>query len=72
MSNTRTSKQSRKPAGLAAASLFVLVVGMGYMTSRQVEGAVSVPDAVEDQDPYPLRSECTIGGLTFADCFFDF
>ena len=72
MSNTQARKQSRKPAGLAATILFVLVVGMGYAVAPQVESAVSLPDAVEDQDTDTLPSECTIGGLTFSDCFLDF
>ena len=72
MSNPHARNHSRKPAGLAATILFVLVVGMGYAISRQVEGAVGLPDAVEDQDTAPLPSECTVGGLTFSDCFLDF
>ncbi len=75
MSNTQARNQSRKPAGLAATILLVLVVGMGYAISPQVESAVGLPDAVEDQDtgtPDTLPSECTAGGLTFSDCLLDF
>ena len=72
MSNTQTRNQSRKPTGLAATILFVLVVGMGYAISRQVEGAVGLPDAVEDEETHSLPSECTVGGLTFSDCLLDF
>ena len=67
--------ETRILARLAAAILFVLVVGMGYAISPQVEGAVDLPDAVEDQDtaepPYS-PSECVIGGLVFSECFLDF
>ena len=72
MSNTPARNQSLKPAGLAVTILFVLVVGMGYAISRQVEGAVGLPDAVEDQDTGSLPSECTVGGLTFSDCLLGF
>ena len=72
MSNTQARNQSRKPAGLAVTILLVLVVGMGYAISPQVESAVGLPDAVEVQDTDTLPSECTIGGLTFSDCLLDF
>jgi len=72
MSNTQARNQSRSPAGLAAAILFVVMVGMGYAISRQVEGAVGLPDAVKDQDTATLPSECTVGGLTFSGCLLDF
>ena len=72
MANTQIRNQSHKPAGLAATILFVLMVGMAYATSMQVEGAVGLPEPVEDQDSEVLPWECTIGGLTFADCFLDF
>jgi hypothetical protein len=67
--------ETRNPARLAAAVLFVLVVGMGYAVSPHVEGAVDLPNAVEDQDtaeqPY-LTSGCAIDGLVFSECFLDF
>ena len=72
MSNTKGRNQRRNRTGLAATILFVLVVGMGYAISRHVEGAVGLPDAVEDQDTPYLPSECTVGGLTFSDCLLDF
>ena len=71
MSNTQERKQTRT-ARLAATMLFVLLVGMGYAVSPQVVGAVSLPDAVEDQDTASLPSECTAGGQTFSDCLLDF
>jgi hypothetical protein len=67
--------QTRNPVRLAATILFVLVVGMGYAISPQVEGAVKLPSPVEDQDtaepPY-LPSECVIDGLAFSECMLDF
>ena len=69
---TQPRNRSRKPVGLAVTILFVLMAEMGYAISRHVEGAVSVPDAAEEQDVVSLPPECTAGGLTFADCFLDF
>ena len=60
--------ETQKPTRFAAMILFVLVVGMGYAVSPQVEGAVDLPNAVEDQD----TAECNIGGLVFSECFPDF
>jgi hypothetical protein len=72
MSNIQARNQRPKPPGLAATILLVLVVGMGYAISPQVESAVGLPDTVEEQHTDTLPSECTAGGLTFSDCLLDF
>ena len=62
-------------ARLAAAMLFVLMVGMGYAISPCVEGAVesrATAQAQEITEPEFLPSDCAVDGLVFADCNFDF
>ena len=62
-------------ARLAAAILFVLMLGTGYTISPKVEGAVDSPVAAEDQEivePAFLPSDCAGDGLVFADCNLDF
>ena len=57
------------------AILFVLALGIGYAVSPQVEGAVSLPNPVEDQDmaePAYFSSDCMSGGLAFSACDLDF
>ena len=71
MSTAQESQNKiRKPARLVASILFVLVVGMGYAVSPQVEGAVGLPDAMEDEEQSP--SACVTSGLVLSDCFMDF
>ena len=67
--------ETRNPARLAATILFVLMVGMGYAISPQVQGAVDLRNPVEDQDTAEqqyLPSECVIDGLSFSECMLDF
>ena len=71
MSNTQDRNQTRKPAGLVATILLVLVLGVGYASPR-VESAVTPPDAVEDLDPGYVPSECVVDGLVFGDCLLDY
>ena len=62
-------------ARLAAAILFVSMIGTGYAISPKVEGAVDSPVAVAEQEitePELLPSDCAVDGLVFADCNFDF
>jgi hypothetical protein len=76
MSNTQENRnETRSPARLAAAILFVLMLGTGYTISPPVEGAVARPTVAEEQDPAELAylpSECMIDGLAFSDCNLDF
>jgi hypothetical protein len=76
MSTARDNRnETRIAVRLAATMLFVLVVGMGYAISPQVEGAVNLSSPVEDQDkaepPY-LSSACVVDGLAFSECMLDF
>jgi len=60
-------------ARLAAAILFLLVVGMGYAVSPRVEGAVGLPPVAQDQEESAeLAPECVSHGLVFSDCGMDF
>ena len=61
-------------ARLAAAILFVLMVGTGYTISPKVEGAVDSPVATAEEitEPAYLPSDCAVDGLVFADCNLDF
>lgn len=76
MSTIRNNRRdSTNFARLAAASLFALMVGMGYTISPRVEGAVESRAAAEAQEitePEFLPSDCAIDGLVFAECNFDF
>lgn len=64
--------ETRSPARLAATILFVLVVGMGYWISPQVEGAVDLPNAVEEQDLADAPADYVSGGLAFSGYLDDF
>ncbi len=60
---------------LAAATLFLLMVGLGYSISPRVEGAIASPAAAEEQEimePEFLPSDCAVDGLVFAECDLDF
>ena len=76
MSNAQGNRNgTRNTARLFAAILFVLMVGMGYSISPQVEGAIDRPNPAVDSEtsePQHLPSECVIDGLAFSDCLLDF
>ncbi|HKA41426.1 MAG TPA: hypothetical protein VKF40_05480 [Burkholderiales bacterium] len=61
-------------ARIAAALLFVLLIVTGYVISPQVQGAVGLPHAAQDQETVEsyVPSQCVVDGLVFSDCFLDF
>ena len=76
MSTTRDNRNGTTNfARLAAAILFVLMVGMAYAISPKVEGAIDSPMAAtaeEITESAFLPSDCAVDGLVFADCNLDF
>ena len=71
MSTTLDDRGTTSFARLAAAILFVLMLGTGYTMSPKVEGAVASPVAAEEQEIVEgafLPSDCAVDGLVFADC----
>jgi hypothetical protein len=73
MLTTQDSRnETRSPARFVATILFMLMLGMGYAVSPQVEGAVDLQNAVEDQDTADAPSGYVSGGLAFSDDLLDF
>ena len=62
-------------ARFAAATLFVLMLGMGHAFFPRVEGAVDSPVGAKEQEIMEaefLPSDCAVDGLVFTDCNLDF